>query len=101
VAWVREYHKDVLSLRDVTMQMLNDHVLPKDELIYKRCKYVVEEIERLLQGCKDLQHGDVKALGKKMFRTHEGLSKEYEVSCEELDFLVDAVRDNPLLLAQE
>ena len=95
VAWVREYHKDVLSLRDVTIQMLNDHVLPKDELIYKRCKYVVEEIERLLQGCKDLQEGDMKALGKKMFRTHEGLSKEYEVSCEELDFLVDAVKDNP------
>jgi len=95
VAWVREYHKDVLSLRDVTIQMLNDHVLPKDELIYKRCKYVVEEIERLLQGCKDLQEGDIKALGKKMFRTHEGLSKEYEVSCEELDFLVDAVKDNP------
>ena len=94
VAWVREYHKDVLSLRDVTIQMLNDHVLPKDELIYKRCKYVVEEIERLLQGCKDLQEGDIKALGKKMFRTHEGLSKEYEVSCEELDFLVDAVKDN-------
>ena len=95
VAWVRQHHKDVLSLRDVTMQMLNDHVLPKDELIYKRCKYVVEEIERLLQGCKDLQQGDIKALGKKMFRTHEGLSKEYEVSCEELDFLVDAVKDNP------
>jgi len=95
VAWVREYHKDVLSLRDVTIQMLNDHVLPKDELIYKRCKYVVEEIERLLEGCKDLQEGDMKALGKKMFRTHEGLSKEYEVSCEELDFLVDAVKDNP------
>ncbi|HEX5150720.1 MAG TPA: galactokinase [Parafilimonas sp.] len=95
VAWIKEHHKDVLSLRDVTMQMLNDHVLPKDELIYKRCKYVVEEIERLLQGCKDLQAGDVKALGKKMFRTHEGLSKEYEVSCKELDFLVDAVKDNP------
>ena len=94
VAWVREYNKDVLSLRDVTMQMLDDHVLPKDELIYKRCKYVVEEIQRLLQGCKDLQHGDVNALGKKMFRTHEGLSKEYEVSCEELDFLVDAVKDD-------
>jgi len=95
VEWIRKYNKEVLSLRDVTMQMLNDYVLPKDELIYKRCKYVVEEIERLLQGCKDLQHGDVKALGKRMFRTHEGLSKEYEVSCEELDFLVDAVKDNP------
>ncbi len=95
VAWVKEHHKNVSSLRDVTMQMLNDFVLHKDEIIYKRCKYVVEEIQRLLQGCNDLQQGDLKALGKKMFRTHEGLSKEYEVSCEELDFLVDAVKDNP------
>ncbi|MFT4152306.1 galactokinase [Parafilimonas sp.] len=95
VAWVKEYHSEVISLRDVTMQMLDEYVLPKDALIYKRCKYIVEEIRRLLQGCADLQQDDIKALGKKMFRTHEGLSKEYEVSCGELDFLVDAVKDNP------
>ena len=95
VAWIKEQHSRVHSLRDVTLQMLNEHVLPKDKLIYMRCKYVVEEIERLLQGCRDLQQGNIKALGAKMFRTHEGLSKEYEVSCEELDFLVEAVKDNP------
>src|SRR6478735_4886383 len=95
VAWVKAHVAGVFSLRDVTIQMLNDYVLPKDELIYTRCKYVVEEIQRLLQGCKDLQRGDIQALGKKMYRTHEGLSKEYEVSCKELDFLVEAVRDNP------
>jgi galactokinase len=55
----------------------------------------VEEKERLLTGCEDLKRGDLKSLGKKMFETHDGLSKEYEVSCEELDFLVDAVRNNP------
>ena len=95
VAWVKAHVAGVFSLRDVTIQMLNDYVLPKDELIYTRCKYVVEEIQRLLQGCKDLQRGDIEALGKKMYRTHEGLSKEYEVSCKELDFLVEAVRENP------
>lgn len=94
VAWVKERHPEVTALRDVDMNMLNECVLPKDEIIYKRCKYVVEEIGRLLAGCDDLDKGDIKALGQKMFRTHEGLSKEYEVSCEELDFLVDAVKNN-------
>lgn len=98
VAWVKEYHPEVRALRDVDMNMLNEYVLPKDEIIYKRCKYVVEEIQRLLAGCEDLDRGDIKALGQKMFRTHEGLSKEYEVSCAELDFLVNAVKDNEAVL---
>ena len=94
VAWVKEHHPNVTALRDVDMNMLRKYVLPKDEVIFKRCKYVVEEIDRLLTGCDDLERGDIKGLGQKMFRTHEGLSKEYEVSCVELDFLVDAVKDN-------
>ena len=94
VAWVKEHHPEVAALRDVDMDMLNKYVLPKDQMIYKRCKYVVEEIDRLLTGAKDLERGDIKGLGQKMFRTHEGLSKEYEVSCAELDFLVDAVKNN-------
>jgi len=77
------------------MEMLHQFVEPKDTLIFRRCKYVVEEKERLLTGCEDLKKGDLKSLGRKMFRTHDGLSKEYEVSCKELDFLVDAVRNNP------
>ena len=95
VAWIKERHPEVNSLRDVDMEMLHKYVQPKDALIYKRCKYVVEEKERLLTGCEDLKKGDLKSLGRKMFQTHDGLSKEYEVSCKELDFLVDAVRNNP------
>lgn len=95
VAWVKPHHPEVNSLRDVTLQMLHQHVEPKDALICQRCKYVVEEIERLLSGCEDLKKGDLKSLGRKMFQTHDGLSREYEVSCEELDFLVNAVRNNP------
>jgi len=95
VEWVKEHHPEVNSLRDVSMEMLHKYVEPKDALIYQRCKYVVEEKERLLTGCEDLKRGDLKSLGEKMFQTHDGLSKEYEVSCEELDFLVDAVRNNP------
>ena len=98
VAWVQQYHPAIKSLRDVTMQMLDECVAVKDKIIYQRCKYIVEEIQRLLTGCDDLQNGHINALGKKMFQTHEGLSKEYEVSCKELDFLVNAVKNNPAVL---
>jgi galactokinase len=98
VAFVKKHHPQVNSLRDVTMDMLDQYVKPKDEVVYKRCKYVVEENERLLAACEDLKSGHVEALGEKMFQTHDGLSKEYEVSCKELDFLVDAVRGNSSVL---
>ena len=94
VEWIKQNHPEVNSLRDATVEMLDESVLPKDKLVYKRCRFIIEEIQRLLQACEDLKKDDVAALGKKMFATHDGLSKAYEVSCKELDFLVDAVRDN-------
>ena len=98
VEMVKKHFPQVNSLRDVSMEMLIKYVAIQDPLVYKRCKYVVEEKERLLSGCEDLKNGNIEALGKKMFQTHDGLSKEYEVSCVELDFLVDAVRRNPDVL---
>ncbi len=98
VAWIKEHKPYINSLRDADLQMLNDYVAPKDAVIYMRCKFIVEEIMRLLTGCEDLKEGNIKALGEKMFRTHEGLSKEYEVSCKELDFLVESVKGNPAVL---
>lgn len=93
VSLVKKHHPGVRSLRDITLDVLNEYVRPYDELVYRRCKYVVEENGRLLAACEDLKNGHLEALGKKMFATHEGLSHDYEVSCKELDFLVDAVRN--------
>lgn len=98
VAWVKERVPAVKALRDITVDMLDKYVLPESMLIYQRCKYVVDENNRLLQACADLKKGDIGALGKKMFATHNGLSREYEVSCKELDFLVDYVRDHKAVL---
>jgi galactokinase len=95
VDWVRQFEPSVQSLREVTERMLDQYVKPHNELINKRSRFVVQEVERLLNGCLDLGNGDIQALGKKMFLTHEGLSKMYEVSCRELDWLVDFVKDNP------
>ncbi len=94
VAWVKENEPQVNSLRNVSKVMLDKYVLPKDKTVYNRCLFVVEEIDRLLTGCDDLQKGDIDALGKKMFATHEGLSKQYEVSCAELDLLISYVTKN-------
>ena len=98
VAWVKEHEPQVNSLRDVTEEMLDKYVLPKDTLADRRSRFVVQEINRLLRGCEDLQRGDLPALGKKMFATHEGLSKLYEVSCKELDYLVDFVKNNDAVI---
>ncbi|MDR0794078.1 MAG: galactokinase [Chitinophagaceae bacterium] len=92
VAIIKKHFPQVNSLRDVSMEMLQQCVA--DTLIYTRCKYVVEENERLLQGAKDLEQGNIVAFGKKMYQTHDGLSNDYEVSCKELDFLVNEVRNN-------
>lgn len=98
VAWVKEHEPQVNSLRDVTEPMLDKYVLPKDKLIDKRSRFIVQEINRLQRACEDLQRGDIQALGKKMFETHDGLSKMYGVSCEELDYLVDFVRNNDAVI---
>lgn len=95
VEWISAHHPEVTSLRHATIAMLDEYVLPKDKRIDQRSRFVVEEIDRLLTGCADLQKGDIAALGKKMFATHDGLSKMYAVSCKELDFLVDFVRNRP------
>jgi galactokinase len=92
VQWIKKHIPQVNSLRDVTEKMLDEYVLPESVLVDKRCRYVVQEIDRLIKGCADMQEGNLDALGKKMFETHDGLSRMYEVSCKELDFLVDFVK---------
>ena len=98
VSWIKEHEPSVNSLRDATEAMLDKYVLPKDKLIDDRSRFIVQEINRLQKGCDDLINGDINALGKKMFATHDGLSKMYKVSCKELDYLVDFVRDNDAVI---
>lgn len=95
VSWIQEQYPQVASLRDADLAMLDTCVLPKSELIYRRSRFIVDEINRLLTACTHLQEGNLGALGNHMFATHDGLSNQYEVSCEELDFLVDFVRQRP------
>ena len=94
VSLISQHHPEVKSLRDATEEMLLQYVKPVDEETFNRCHYVVSEIQRLLDGCEDLNRNDLAAFGKRMFETHAGLRDLYEVSCPELDHLVDLVTGN-------
>lgn len=93
VAWVKAHHPEVEYLRDVSPEMLSEYVLPKDAEVYTKCNYVVAEIARVKKAAVALKDGRLAELGKLMLETHEGLSKAYEVSCKELDFLVEQVKE--------
>lgn len=82
----------VATLRDATMENLNavKGLITAED--YFRAKFVIEEKDRVLGVCDALLKGDYDTVGKLMYETHEGLSKDYEVSCEELDFLNDVAR---------
>lgn len=83
----------VETLRDATMEMLEanrDKISAED---YKRAVYVIGEKLRVLDVCDALERGDFETVGDRMYKTHEGLSKDYEVSCVELDYLNDIARE--------
>ena len=81
------------TLRDCTWEQLEEVRAEVGEEDYKRAHFVLGEKDRVLAVCDALNAGDYETVGKKMYETHDGLSKEYEVSCEELDYLNDIARE--------
>lgn len=82
------------TLRDCSWEQLEE---VKDEVgmeDYTRAHFVLGEKDRVLAVCDALQKGDYETVGQKMYETHDGLSKEYEVSCEELDYLNELAKEN-------
>lgn len=95
VKLIQAVHPEVLSLRDASEEMLLEFVKPVNEIVYNRCSFIVGEIKRLLNSCNDLENNNMPAFGKRMFETHAGLKDLYKVSCQELDLLVDLVKNDP------
>ena len=91
-AAINKLHPEVKSLRDATYEMLDEVRSQVSEEDAKRARYVIGERERVLAVCKALEEGDYETVGQMMYETHYGLSQEYEVSCEELDFLNDVAK---------
>ena len=75
-------------LRGATMEQLENIKDKISEEDYLRARYVIGEEQRVLDVCEALERDDYKTVGERMYQTHWGMSRDYEVSCEELDFLV-------------
>ena len=93
VAAIAKRHPEVKFLRDASHEMLHEVRNEITEEDYKRAEYVIGEVDRVLAVCEALGRGDYDTVGKKMYETHYGMSKLYEVSCEELDFLNDLAKE--------
>jgi galactokinase len=98
ISILKKHYPKINSLRDVSIGEIKEHKNEFDDVTYKRCKYVIEEIARVQDCCELLKKGDLIGFGKNMFETHDGLSKDYEVSCEELDFLVDKAKETNMVI---
>ena len=81
------------TLRDADMAMLDAVRGDITDEDYRRARFVIGEKERVLAVCDALNAGDYDTVGRMMYETHRGLSHDYEVSCEELDFLNDVARE--------
>ena len=95
---VKHYHTEVKTFRDCNEKMITDLKEQLGDTIFKRCRFVVKEIQRVQDAAMALKISDFKKLGQLMIETHQGLSKDYEVSCAEIDFLVDAVQQEKSVL---
>ena len=90
---IAAHHPEVKYLSDATMAMLDEVKNEISNEDYMRAKYVIGEKQRVLDVCDALEKGDYATVGDRMYGTHHGMSKEYEVSCEELDFLNDIAKE--------
>lgn len=79
----------ITSFREATMTMLDAVSDTISSDVYNRCRYVIEEIARMEDACNHLLAGEIHAFGTRMYETHTGLSKLYNVSCPELDLIVE------------
>lgn len=93
--WIHDHYKPITTLRSLVSDDLYALQPIMDKVLYKRVSYVVEENERVLRAKQALKKGDLLTLGALLYASHEGLSKKYEVSCPELDWLVSYASTNP------
>ncbi len=98
---IQKKYPAVHSLRDVNFSMLEAVQAELSKETYKRCFYVVGEIDRTRKAAQLLKAGDNEAFGKLMYDTHWGLSQDYEVSCEESDWLVKFADQNKVTGARQ
>ncbi|TDW50111.1 galactokinase [Flavobacterium sp. 270] len=98
LAIIKSHFPAVKSFRDCTEEQVVSLQDKMSEKVFSRVHFVVKEINRVIKACDALDKGNIELLGQLLFETHYGLSQEYEVSCEELDMLVDTAKaDNAII----
>lgn len=95
---IKQNFPEVNTFRNCTENMVLQLQEQLGEILFKRCHFVVKEIQRVQDAVGALEQSDFEKLGKLMTATHEGLSQEYEVSCDEIDFLVATVQNEKSVL---
>lgn len=95
VARLQTVLPDIKALRDVSTEQLETHKDLLSPVVYRRCRHVVSENERVLQTVAALQRDDLAEVGRLMNASHESLRVDYEVSSDALDVMVEAMRNAP------
>ncbi len=98
IRYIQIKYPEVQSLREVNLNMLEESKQNMTALIYQRCEYVIQENNRVLEAVEKTKENDLTGLGQLMYKSHRGLQHDYDVSCPELDFLVDFSEDKPYVL---
>ena len=98
LAIIKKHFPEVKTFRNCTENMLFELKKTLGETVFKRCHFVVKEMQRVQAAVEALSNSNFAQLGCLMTQTHQGLSKEYEVSCDEIDFLVAAVANDEKVL---
>ncbi|WP_299184165.1 galactokinase [uncultured Aquimarina sp.] len=95
---IRKKYESISSLREVTLKILEEVKELMSPVIYQRCLYIVQENERVQKAAEYLKNNNLKNFGELLYQCHEGLRYQYEISCEELDFLVDYSKDKDFVI---
>jgi len=98
LAIIKSHFPEVKSFRDATEEQVLNLKDKMTEKVFSRVHFVVKEINRVIKACEALDQGNIELLGQLLFDTHYGLSQEYEVSCEELDMLVDTAKADDAII---
>jgi len=100
VSIMKEFYPDIKTLRDVNIEMLKDRWEALPKVVASRAKHVVTENRRVLESVEFLKRDDVYEFGKLMYNRHESLRYDYQVSCLELDTLVEATMDMDYVIGE-
>jgi len=98
VAMIKETYPAIKNLRDVSLTILSEFNGKMPAVTFKRCYHVVSEIQRVLEATKAMKQSNHQLLGELVYQSHFSLQNDYEVSCPELDYLVQLTLDKDYIL---